>query len=220
MTIDDDTRFWDKSAESYSKSAVSDEAGYQRTLDRTLAFLKPADRVLELGCGTGSTALRLASHVQTYLATDISPAMIQIANSKLASHEPPLTGISFRTATVEALLAAQEGDKTTTERFNAVLGFNCLHLVRDLPATLRGIHALLEDGGLLITKTPCVGEMNVLIRLALPVMRAVGRAPYAAAFRASELSARMREQGFEVVETEVHASKGNDNRPYIVARKT
>jgi hypothetical protein len=49
MTVESDTRFWDKTAKSYSKSSISDQAGYQRTLDKTRSFLKPTDRVLELG---------------------------------------------------------------------------------------------------------------------------------------------------------------------------
>ena len=216
MTLADDARFWDKSAPSYSKSAVSDEAGYQRTLDRTCSSLQPTHRVLELGCGTGSTALRLADRVHEYLATDIPPRMIKIATEKLQSHDPKIPSLQFRTATVESLVA--ENDKSDC-KFHVVLGFNYPHLVRDLSGTLKGIHALLGDDGLLITKTPCVGEMNPLVKLALPVMRAVGKAPYAAVFTATDLSARIAEAGFEVIETEMHASKGNDHRPIIVARR-
>ncbi|UNI22132.1 hypothetical protein JDV02_008051 [Purpureocillium takamizusanense] len=225
---DDDARFWDKTAPSYSKSAVSDEAGYQRTLDRTASLLRPAHRVLELGCGTGSTALRLADRVGEYLATDISPQMIRIATDK----KPLPTNLEFHTATIASLLTAARPEPdaataspTTRSSFDVVLGFNYLHLVRDLPGTLKGIRALLRaddhnGGGLLITKTPCVGEMNPLLRLALPVMRAVGRAPYAAVFTAVELSAQLEAAGFEVLETETHASGGrDDHRPFIVARK-
>ncbi|RYP81095.1 hypothetical protein DL769_002151 [Monosporascus sp. CRB-8-3] len=218
MSVTSDAHFWDKSAKSYAKSAVSDNAGYQRTLDQTRSFLKPTDKVLELGCGTGTTALRLADCVQSYLATDISPEMIKIANDKLATgaSESPGPGLpprlSFRTATAEVLTVE-------AARFTAVLGFNYLHLVRDLPGTLRSIHSLLEDGGLFITKTPCVGDMNVLLRLALPAMRVVGKAPYASIFREAELGEQIRAAGFDILQTEIHASKGNDHRPYIIARK-
>ncbi len=76
MNAVNDARFWDRTSSRYARSAISDPAGYERTLDRTRGLLKPQDRVLELGCGTGSTALRLASSVQSYLATDISTGMI------------------------------------------------------------------------------------------------------------------------------------------------
>ncbi|RWQ65500.1 MAG: class I SAM-dependent methyltransferase [Mesorhizobium sp.] len=211
MSIASDARFWDRSSRKYAMGAIADQAGYERTLDRTRALLGPGDRVLELGCGTGTTALRLAGDVQNYLATDISAGMIAIANEKHAAG--PIPALVFRTATVDALAP-------DNEQFNAVLGFNYLHMVRDLPGTLRRIHALLAAEGLFISKTPCVGDMNPLIRLALlPAMRAIGKAPYAGVFRAADLSQHICAAGFDVLATESHATKGSDSRPYIVARK-
>jgi ubiquinone/menaquinone biosynthesis C-methylase UbiE len=210
MSITSDARFWDRTSRKYARSAMADQAGYERTLDRTRALLGSGDRVLELGCGTGTTALRLARDVQDYLATDISAGMITIANEKHAA--APIPALVFRTATAEAL----NPDAT---QFNAVLAFNYLHLVRDLAGTLRRIHALLAAEGLFISKTPCVGDMNPLLRFALPPMRAIGMAPYAGVFRAADLSQHISAAGFDILATENHATKGNDNRPYIVARK-
>jgi ubiquinone/menaquinone biosynthesis C-methylase UbiE len=206
-----DARFWDRTSRKYAVAAVADRAGYERTLERTSALLGPDDRVLELGCGTGTTALRLAGAVQSYLATDISTEMIAIAQEKRAAG--PIPALVFRAATAEAL-------SPETVQFNAVLGFNYLHLVRDLPGTLCRIHALLAAEGLFISKTPCVGEMNPLIRLALPAMRAIGMAPYAGVFRAAELSQQICAAGFDILAVESHATKDNDKRPYIVARKS
>ncbi|TKT73724.1 class I SAM-dependent methyltransferase [Afipia massiliensis] len=210
MSTASDARFWDRSSRKYAISAIADQAGYERTLDRTRALLRPNDRVLELGCGTGTTALRLADHVQGYLATDISAEMIAIANEKYAAG--PIPALVFRTATAEALTPA-------AAQFNAVLGFSYLHLVRDLPGTLRRIHAVLAAEGLFISKTPCVGDMNPLIKFALPAMRAIGKAPYAGVFRAADLRRHICAAGFDILATENHATKGNEARPYIVARK-
>lgn len=177
MNTASDARFWDQSSRKSATAAIADQAGYERTLARTRALLEPAHRVLELGCGTGTTALRLAGDVQSYLATDISVEMIAIANEKRAA--APFPEIVFSTATAEALTPE-------TDQFDAVLGFNYLHLVRDLSGTLRRIHDLLAAEGLFISKTPCVGDMNPLLRLALlPAMRAIGKAPYAFSGRRS-----------------------------------
>jgi ubiquinone/menaquinone biosynthesis C-methylase UbiE len=210
MSTASDARFWDRSSKSYAKSRISDQAGYERTLERTRALLKPDDRVLELGCGTGTTALRLADGVEAYLATDISTGMIAIAEEKLAADPAPT--LTFRAATAETLASE-------APRFDAVLAFNYLHLVRDLTGTLRSMNTLLAPGSLFISKTPCLGDMNPLIRLALPVMRAVGKAPYAGVFSARELSDLIAAAGFEILGTESHASRGKDSRPFIVARK-
>ena len=210
MSTASDTRFWDRTSRKYAAAAIADQAGYERTLDRTKALLEPGDRVLELGCGTGTTALRLAGAVQSYLATDISADMIAIAEEKQAAGAVP--ALVFRATTAEAL-GPEAGP------FNAVLGFNYLHLVRDLPGTLSRIHALLAAEGLFISKTPCVGEMNPLIRLALPVMQAIGKAPYVSVFRAADLRHKIAAAGFDILADESHSPKDKARRPYIVARR-
>ena len=105
-------------------------------------------------------------------------------------------------------------------QFNVVLGFNYLHMVRDVPGTLRSIHALLAAEGLFISKTPCLGDMNPLIRtVLLPGMCAIGKAPYVSVFRQAELCQLASAAGFDILATENHATRGNDRRPFIVARK-
>ncbi|KKB85043.1 ubiquinone biosynthesis protein UbiE [Devosia limi DSM 17137] len=211
MKIANDAQFWDKSSRGYARSAVADPAAYERTLRRTRDYLRAGDHLLELGCGTGSTALHLADAVQTYQATDISPGMIAIAEEKRALH--PVPGLSFRAATAETLAPAAGG-------YDAILGFNYLHLVRDVPATLRHIHDLLAPEGLFISKTACLGDMNPLIRLVLlPIMSAIGKAPTVTAFTAQQLAQMLTASGFDILVTENHASKGKDSRPFIVARK-
>jgi ubiquinone/menaquinone biosynthesis C-methylase UbiE len=211
MSTASDARFWDRVSRKYARDAIADPGGYERTLERTRALLKPDDRVLELGCGTGSTALRLAGDVRSYLATDLSAGMIAIARDKHASHD--MSALTFQIATAEARTF-------DVGRYNAVLGFNYLHMVRHLPGTLRRIHTLLAPGGLFISKTPCLGDMNPLIsRALLPVMRAVGKAPHVSVFRQAEFCRMVSDAGFDILATENHATRGNDRRPFIVARK-
>lgn len=211
MSTARDARFWDRMARRYAKAKISDQGGYDRTLERVRALLDPHARVLELGCGTGSTALRLASGVQSYLATDISAQMIAIANEKHAVSS--VEGLGFRAATVESL-------SFEPDRYDAVLGFNYLHLVRDPQTALRQIHGLLVPGGLFISKTPCLGDMNILIRGALlPVMRTVGLAPHVSALNAQGLIELIGAAGFGIVASEGHATKGRDTRPFVVARR-
>ncbi len=205
----EDARFWNRVAQKYAQKAVADRVGYERTLNRTRDYLASGDRVLELGCGTGTTARLLADSVQFYLATDISSGMIAIAQREHLKENLP--ELRFEIATAEFV--------TDSPPFNAILGYNYLHLVRDLPATLQRIHSLLVPEGLFISKTPCVGDMNAFIRFSIPVLRAVGKAPYAGIFRGAELEQQIIRAGFDILAVENHASKGNEFRPYIVARK-
>jgi predicted TPR repeat methyltransferase len=212
-TTDKDARFWDKTARKYAASAIADEAGFERTLARTRALMPPGARVLELGCGTGTAALRLADAAESYLATDLSTGMIAIAEEKLAApdHHGLQGRLRFRQATADAL--AREG-----ERYDVVLGFNVLHLAGDLPTVLGHVRALLAPGGLFISKTPCIGDMNPLIRLAVPVMQWVGLAPSVTTFSAVGLEQAIRAAGFDIVANERHGTKKRDWRPFIVAR--
>jgi ubiquinone/menaquinone biosynthesis C-methylase UbiE len=210
MTTQTDAKFWDRAARKYAASKIADIGGYERSLERMRDLLETHFTVLELGCGTGSTALRLAGGVQGYLGTDISPAMIEIANEKLAAASIP--SLTFRQATAEAMAAEET-------RYDAVLGLNYLHLVRDLPGVLRSIHSLLAPGGLFISKTACLADMNVLIRLAIPLMQMIGKAPHVSVFPATGLEQDIRDAGFDILAVERHATKGKDWRPFILAQK-
>ena len=79
-----DRKFWNKIARKYATSKIGDMASYEYTLARTQSHLLQTDHVLELGCGTGSTALVLAPCVGAYLGTDLSDEMIAIAREKNA----------------------------------------------------------------------------------------------------------------------------------------
>ena len=75
-------KFWDRVAERYSRQPIADEAAYQKKLEVTRQYFKPDMEVLELGCGTGSTAIKHAPFVRHIRAVDISSKMIEIAEER------------------------------------------------------------------------------------------------------------------------------------------
>ncbi len=204
-------RFWDRIAVKYAADPIADMAGYEATLRRVQGLLSAHQNVLEIGCGTGSSALRLAPLTRRLLATDVSASMIAIAREKLAAQ--PVPQLSFGVADADAALASQD-------QFDVVLAFNVLHLVTDLDRALELAVQALRPGGLLISKTACIFEMNPLIPyLALPLMRAIGKAPHVLCFDAAVLQSAITRQGMDVVSVERHGTRGKDFRVFIVARK-
>ena len=204
-------RFWDRIAVKYAADPIADMAGYEATLRRVQGLLSADQDVLEIGCGTGSTALRLAPNTRRLLATDVSAGMIAIAREKLAAQ--PVPQLSFAVADADAPVAG-------LGEYDVVLAFNVLHLVTDLDRALQLAVQALRPGGLLISKTACISEMNPLIPyLALPLMRAIGKAPHVLCFDAAGLQAAINRQGMDVVSVERHGTRGKDIRVFIVARK-
>lgn len=89
----DAEEFWDKTAAKYAKSPVKDADSYEQTLERVRAHLAADDTVLEIGCGTGTTALLLADSAKHIIASDISSNMIEIADGK--AKEQKVENVAF-----------------------------------------------------------------------------------------------------------------------------
>ncbi|MFN3229869.1 MAG: class I SAM-dependent methyltransferase [Asticcacaulis sp.] len=204
-------RFWDRIAPKYARDPIKDMAGYETSLARTRDLIADRQSVLEIGCGTGTTALKLARTGQAYLATDVSPAMIGISEEKAAAEVN--RNVIFGVAEP---MTAPWLDST----FDAVLAFNVLHLVPERQAVLSQLYRVLAPGGLLISKTPCLKEMNpLIIKGVLPVMTVLGQAPFVSVFSASELERDLVRAGFELRSVERHGSGRKDERVFMVAQK-
>lgn len=208
--LEKDARFWDRIARKYAADTISDIDGYENTLSAVGHYLSGDQDVIEIGCGTGMTAMRLAGQTGRYLATDISPEMIAIAREKNeAAHIPNLTFDIGEPVTSEWPDAA----------YDVALAFNVLHLVPSATLALDAINRRLKPGGLFISKTPCLAMMNPLIRAVIPVMQLFGKAPSVTSFMPDVLETLIETANFEVIEWGWHGTKGKDTRPYFVARK-
>lgn len=206
-----DAQFWDRAARKYAASPIKDMAGYERTVARARDLLHATDTVLELGCGTGTTALTLAPGVARYVGTDLSREMIAIAREKAAA---------AHCRNLEFSVSGSDPASWPVGPFDAVLAFNLLHLVPDRGAYLRQVHRILKPGGLFISKTPCLDEISRLLRLVVPVARAFGKAPGVAFFNGPRLVADIAAAGFTITEEARHGSTRKDARIFVVAQKT
>jgi len=116
----------------------------RRALWRWLDRAFPAGaHVLELNCGTGEDALHLAGRGVRVLATDASPAMLDVARAKLGNG-PLASSVELRAVGIEQLdtLAARYGG-ALDGAFSSFGGLNC---VADLAGAARALAALLKPG--------------------------------------------------------------------------
>lgn len=207
-TMSKEARFWDRIAPKYARKPIEDVAAYEHKLKVTREYLRPDMELLEIGCGTGGTALRHAKHVARIRATDIADGMLDIARAK--ARDAGIANVDFECASVEDIAAPDAA-------YGGVLALSILHLLRDPEAAMARVRRWLKPGGVFVSSTACIGEMNPLLRAALPVGRAVGVFPYVNIFTQQELKTMMRNAGF-IIDYEWRPAPGK--AVFIVARKS
>jgi ubiquinone/menaquinone biosynthesis C-methylase UbiE len=200
-------RFWDRIAKRYAGRPVADEASYEEKLRITREYLSPDMNVLEIGCGTGSTALALAPGVGHILATDISANMIEIARGKLQAEG--IDNVAFEQSTVEALTVAPGS-------MDAVLAHNILHLLDDWQSAIPAMRDVLKPGGVFVSSTACLGDSMNYLRPVAALGRLLNLLPLVRFFSKSELVDCMTAHGFTI---EHQWQPKRQAAVFIVARK-
>ncbi len=199
--------FWDSNAKKYAKSPIKNMAAYEKTLERVRTYLSESDNVLEVGCGTGSTALLLAGNVKQITGVDISSNMVGIAKGK--ARDQQVDNVSFVHGTVfDGTLQAGS--------FDVVMAFSFLHLQEDMQGTIRRIRELLKPGGLFISKTVCLREKTRLLGVLIYLMQKVGYAPFVETLSYADIDDAIAKQGFEIIETGIYPPPAR----FVVAKKT
>ncbi len=202
-------KFWDNAAARYAKSPVSDEATYQKKLDETQRFFTPDMHILEFGCGTGTTAVHHAPHVQHIDAIDISENMLEIGRAKAA--EADVENITFTRGTLTEFNAE-------TASLDAVLGLNVIHLLADRQAVIAEVERILKPGGVFVSSTVCLGKSYLrFIKLVAPLGKLLGLMPDVFVLTEAELASEITDAGFSI-ESQWHHGK-NGIAVFMVARK-
>jgi SAM-dependent methyltransferase len=197
-------KFWNRIAARYAARPLKNVAAYEAMLTDIAGRLHPDDRVLELGCGTGGTAIHLAPCVTQWTACDFSSAMIRIAQAKPA-------GGNVRFVVSDVIQALETGP------CDVVCAINVLHLVDDMPAALAQIHAHLPPGGRLIIKIWCFADVNWRIRLVFSTLSVFGLFPATKKLRLDDVNHALHLAGFEVVAEKVFGDYPQNI--YFVLRK-
>lgn len=135
--------------EEYGRLAPSYDAKWsfyvEATTRETLARLKlrPGERLLDVGCGTGALLHRLSSNPDTPLTgVDPVPEMLEIARRRL----PP--EVDLRVGWAERLPFERE-------QFDVVVSCNAFHYFQEPVAALREMRRVLAPGGRLVITDWC-----------------------------------------------------------------
>ena len=159
------TQFWDKIADKYAKQPIADEAAYQKKLSVTRDYFHPDMEVLEIGCGTGSTAILHAPYVKHIRAIDFSENMLAIAQVKAEAEH--INNVTFEQAAIEDIAIPDQS-------LDMVLGLSILHLLKDRESAIARVYQMLKPGGFFVTSTVCIGESMSWFKLVAPIGRRLG----------------------------------------------
>lgn len=185
----DQAQFWNGIAEKYARRPVENPAAFERKIELTKARMRPEHRVLEIGCGTGSLALRLAPSAAQFHGLDVSSEMVRIARGKAAA--AGVDNVYFHLGPFDDTFTA-----FAPESFDGICAYSILHLMEDRPAALGRMFSLLKPGGFFASSTATLGESMVPYRPILAVARALGKAPMVKVLRKSTLTAEVLAAGF------------------------
>lgn len=186
-----DAKFWDRLAKIYFNKPIKDEEAYQIKLATTQEYLRPDFEILEIGCGTGGTAIAHAPFVAHVTATDFSDRMIGFAEDRKS--ESGLNNVTFVRASAKEALDIQA-------RYDAVLMLSILHLLEEPEVAIQQAAKALKPGGLLVSNTPCLnGQLGVMG----PILRLGGRLGlmprFIQEFSETELMSWIESAGFKTV---------------------
>jgi peptidoglycan/xylan/chitin deacetylase (PgdA/CDA1 family)/2-polyprenyl-3-methyl-5-hydroxy-6-metoxy-1,4-benzoquinol methylase len=191
--------FYNALAESYDQEQFASKVSLSRNTEYRLfsaqlpLLFSGADRVLEIGAGTGIFTLDIARNCREVLAVDISGKMLEILMNKA------------KAAGLENIRALK-GDVETMEldgQFSVACAFSSLEYLNDLPSFIKRLAEHLEPEGAVYFVT----ARTSLFRLFTQIGNAMRQGIWLKAHSKKELEAMLVAAGFEQIHIMSHLFK-------------
>jgi 2-polyprenyl-3-methyl-5-hydroxy-6-metoxy-1,4-benzoquinol methylase len=160
---------------------------------RVPALFTAADRVLEIGAGTGIFTLTIARHCREVVAVDISGNMLEILERKAAVER--LSNIRTVRGNAETI------DPGGT--FSVACAFSSLEYLSDLPSFFRRLARHIEPGGALYFIT----ARRSLFRFFTQIGNAMRQGLWLKASSRKEVEAMLSASGFDEIRVSSHLLK-------------
>lgn len=200
-------KFWNQMAEKYYKKPVKNPDTYKSKLEQIRQLLHSNSDVLELGCGTGSTALLLSSEVRQYDACDFSEGMINIARTRAI--EDDIHNISFFVEDIATF-------SIPSEKYDLIMAHSVLHLIDDADSVIKLMMSALRPNGYIVLSLVLLNDISFPLRWLLRLGEKTGFVPHLAYQSEDELLSILIRDHFQV-QTSWRVDKYS---VFVIAKKT
>lgn len=198
--------FWKLISRRYLAAPVPDEEIYQQKLRATQKRFRPDWDILEIGCGSGNTAIAHAPHVRSVMAVDYSNEMMDPGRARLESEG--IDNVTFRRKAFEEL--------GTDVQYDAVLMLSFIHLIPNWRGAIRKAFKLTKPNGIFVSSTATLSDAGLVPKLLAPVMRPFPFLPNLAVFSHVDLVREIGAAGFDI---ELDWRPHEKASVFIIARK-
>lgn len=192
--IEKEKKFWDKLSPEYDQFIEKNLRIYRSSLlDKISNDVNAGDTVLEVACGTGLVALKVAERASKVSGIDISAPMIDEAEKKM--REKDFDNVGFF---VEDAYSLHFGN----DIFDTVICNNALHNMKYPQKALSEIKRVLKPGGRFIGAIVGFGEAPKY-KMLHTIFKPFIKLPVFHKLNLDETADMIRDSGFSIVNKEI-----------------
>jgi 2-polyprenyl-3-methyl-5-hydroxy-6-metoxy-1,4-benzoquinol methylase len=183
-------KFFDKVS---SKSKPEPNQTASKIIESSKEFLEKGNYVLDFGCGSGAITNKLSKVAKSIDAIDISSGMLEFA--KKQAEKDSIANINYIQASIF-------DERLKDKKYDAILAFNVLHYIEDVPKLIERINTLLKPNGIFVSSTACLKEKRSLVGYLVLLLTKIGMMPKIFFYKKNELEILITNGNFEIIKSE------------------